>query len=151
MLALSCHGKALAMIKAMAAGEYEGTRGVTAWYRLTRSPWIQRAKNSWVGWESFQPQRCVKMSDISSNFELWESRIREYEKLGDREDPDKRSSPNVVSKCRIFQVTLSCGRVAFESMRLVCSGTVGLRDREDPDKRSRQLQGCNRSQLSATR
>ena len=36
VLALNCKGKALAMIKALAAGEYKATRGVTAWYRLTR-------------------------------------------------------------------------------------------------------------------
>ena len=36
VLALNRKGEALAMIKALAAGEYEATRGVTAWYRLTR-------------------------------------------------------------------------------------------------------------------
>ena len=79
-LALNCKGEVLAKINALAAGGDEGTRGVTAWHGQTRSPWIQRAKNSGVGWERFP-------------------------------------SFNGVSRCRIFQVTLSCGRVAFESMR----------------------------------
>ena len=36
VLALNCKGEALAMIKALAAGDFEATRGVTAWYRLSR-------------------------------------------------------------------------------------------------------------------
>ena len=36
VLALNCKGEALGMIKALAAAEYESTRGVTAWFRLTR-------------------------------------------------------------------------------------------------------------------
>ena len=36
MLALNCKGVARALIKALAAGEHEATRGVVAWYRLTR-------------------------------------------------------------------------------------------------------------------
>ena len=82
VLALNCKGEAVAMIKALAAGEYEGTRGVTAWYRLTRDHRGSSAHRilGLVG-RVFQPQRCVKMSDISNHLELWESRIREYEKL----------------------------------------------------------------------
>ena len=70
------------MIKALAAGEYEGTRGVTAWYGLTRDHRGSSAQRilGFVG-RVFQPQRCVNMSEISSLPELWESRIREYEKL----------------------------------------------------------------------
>ena len=62
---LNSKGDSLAMIKALAAGEYEETHGVAASYRLT---WIQRATDSGVGWE---------MSDISGHLELWESRLRE--------------------------------------------------------------------------
>ena len=82
VLALNCKGEALGMIKALAAGEYEGTRGVTAWYGLTRDHRGSSAQRilGFVG-RVFQPQRCVNMSEISSLPELWENRIREYEKL----------------------------------------------------------------------
>ena len=62
VLALNFKGEALAMIKAVAAGEYEATRGVTAWYRLTgdhRGSSAQRILGL-VG-RVFQPQRCQKM------------------------------------------------------------------------------------------
>ena len=77
VLALNCKGDALAMIKALAAGEYEATLGVTAWYRLTRDHRGSSAQRilGLVG-RVFQPQRCQKMSDIPSCVELWESRFR---------------------------------------------------------------------------
>ena len=74
VLALNFKGEALAMIKALAAGECEGTRGVTAWCGPThggRGSSAQRILGL-VG-EFSKPQRCVNMSDISSHFELWES------------------------------------------------------------------------------
>ena len=52
MLALNCKGGTLAMIKALAAGEYEATRGVTAWYRLTRDHG-GCATNPGTAWTSF--------------------------------------------------------------------------------------------------
>ena len=78
-MALNCKGEALGMIKALAAAD-ESTRGVAAWYRLFRD----------VG-RIFQHQRCLKISDIPSHPELWESRIGEYEKwvFKNREYPDK--------------------------------------------------------------
>ena len=81
-LALNRKGETLAMIKALAAGEHEATHGVTAWYRLTRDHRGSSAQRIFglVG-RVFEPQRCLKMSDISSHVELWKSRIREYEKL----------------------------------------------------------------------
>ena len=68
VLALNCKGEALAMFKAPAAGEYEGTRAVPAWKRLTpRSPWIQRAKNSGIGLESFpSPALCQDVGYFKS-------------------------------------------------------------------------------------
>ena len=54
VLALNFKGEALAMIKALAAGECEGTRGVTAWCGPTHGGrGSQRATNFGVGWESF--------------------------------------------------------------------------------------------------
>ena len=102
VLALSCKGEALAMIKALAAGEHEGTRGVTAWYRLTRDHRGSSAQRilGLVG-RVFQPQRCVKMSDISSHLELWESRIREYEKLVFQTEKIQTKVPD---SCKVFIV-----------------------------------------------
>ena len=90
------------MIKALAAGEHEGTRGVTAWCRLTRdhrgySP--QRILGL-VG-RVFQLQRCVMMSDISSHLELWESRMREYEKLVFQ---TAKIQTKVPDSCKVFIV-----------------------------------------------
>ena len=102
VLALNCKGEALAMIKALAAGEHEGTRGVTAWYRLTRDHRGSSAQRilGLVG-RVFQPQRCVKMSDISSHLELWESRIREYEKLVFQTEKIQTKVPD---SCKVFIV-----------------------------------------------
>ena len=49
------------MIKALAAGEHEATRGVTAWYRLTRDHCGSSAQRilGLVG-RVFQPQRCLR-------------------------------------------------------------------------------------------
>ena len=102
MLALNCKGEALAMIKALAEGEYEGTRGVTAWYRLTgdhRGSSAQRILGL-VG-RVFQPQRCQKMSDIPSYVEMWESRIREYEKLVYKTEKIQTKVPD---SCKVFIV-----------------------------------------------
>ena len=78
MLALNCKGDALAMIKALAVGEFEATRGVTAWYPVDSGPpWIQCATNPGLVGRVFQPQRFQKVSDIPSYVELWESRTRE--------------------------------------------------------------------------
>ena len=64
-------GEALAMMKALAAGEYEAMRGVTAWYRLTRDHRGSSAQR-FLGLVKrvFQPQRCQKMSNILSHVEL---------------------------------------------------------------------------------
>ena len=102
VLALNCKGEALAMIKALAAGEYEATRGVTAWYRLTRDHRGSSAQRilGLVG-RVFQPQRCPKMSDIPSHVELWESRIREYEKLVYQTEKIQTKVPD---SCKVFIV-----------------------------------------------
>ena len=90
------------MFKALAAGEYVGTRGVTAWYRLTRDHRGSGAQRilGLVG-RVFQTQRCVKMSEISSHFELWESRIREYEKLVFQTEKIQTKVPD---SCKVFIV-----------------------------------------------
>ena len=102
VLALNCKGEALAMIKALAAGEYEATRGVTAWYRLTREHRGSSAQRilGLVG-RVLQPQRCPKMSDIPSHVELWESRIREYEKLVYQTEKIQTKVPD---SCKVFIV-----------------------------------------------
>ena len=90
------------MIKALAAVEYEATRGVTAWYRLTRDYRGSSAQRilGLVG-RVFQPQRCQKMSDIPSYVELWESRIREYEKLVYQTEKIQTEVPD---SCKVFIV-----------------------------------------------
>ena len=77
VLALNCKGEALAMIKALATGEHEATRGATAWYRLTRDHRGSSAQRilGLVG-RVFQPVRAPKMSDTMSYIELWENQIR---------------------------------------------------------------------------
>ena len=102
VLALNCKGESLAMIKSLAAGEYEATRGVTAWYRLTRDHRGSSAQRilGLVG-RVFQPQRCQKMSNIPSYVELWESRISEYEKLAYQTE---KIQTNVPDSCRVFIV-----------------------------------------------
>ena len=100
VLALCCKGEALAMIKALAAGEYEATRGVTAWYRLTRDHCGSSAQRTLglVG-RVFQPQRCQKMSDIPSYVDLWESRIREYDSLVYKTEKIQTKVPD---SCKVF-------------------------------------------------
>ena len=90
------------MIKALAAGEYEATRGVTAWYRLTRDHRGSSAQRilGFVG-RVFQPQRCQKMSHIPSYVELWESRIREYGKLIYQTEKIQTKVPD---SCKVFIV-----------------------------------------------
>ena len=92
-LALNCKGEALAKIKALAAGGDEGTRGVTAWHGPTRDHRGFSAQRT--------PQRCVKMSDISSHLELWERRIREYEKLVFQTE---KIQTKVLHGCKVFIV-----------------------------------------------
>ena len=95
VVALNCKGEALAMVKALAAGEHEATRG--AWYRLTRDHRGSSAQRL-VG-RVFQPQRCPKMSDIPSHVTLWESRIREYEKLVYQTEKIQTKVPD---SCKVF-------------------------------------------------
>ena len=78
------------------------TRGVTAWYRLTRDHRGSMAQRilGLVG-RVFQLQRCVKMSDISSHLELWESHIREYEKLVFQTEKIQTKVPD---SCKVFIV-----------------------------------------------
>ena len=85
------------MIKALAAGEYEASRGVTAWYRLTRDHRGSSAQRilGLVG-RVFQPLRCPNMSDVSSHVELWESRIRECEKLVYQTEKIQTKVPDIV-------------------------------------------------------
>ena len=91
VLALNCKGEALAMIKALAAGENEATRGVTAWYRLTRDYRGSSAQRilGLVGRVS-QLQRCQKMSDI-----------RECEKLVYQTEKIQTKVPD---SCKVFIV-----------------------------------------------
>ena len=100
--ALNCKGEALAIIEALVAGEYEAARGVTAWYRLTRNHRGSSAQRilGLVG-RVFQPQRCQKVSDIPSYVELWESRIREYEKLDYQTEKIQTKVPDI---CKVFIV-----------------------------------------------
>ena len=102
VLALKCKGEALAMIKALAAGEYETTRGETAWSRLTRDHCGSSAQRilGLVG-RVFQPQCCQKMSDIPSHVELWESRTREFEKLVYQTEKIRTKVPD---SCKVFIV-----------------------------------------------
>ena len=100
-LALNCKGEALAMIRALAATEYEGHRGITAWNRLTRDyrgsdgqrilGLVQRI---------FQPPRITKMSETVGALELWETRIREYERLVARTENLFRSHFGSRTSCR---------------------------------------------------
>ena len=92
------------MIKALAAGECEGTRGVTAWCGPTHDHHGSSAQRilGLVG-RVVQPQRCVNMSDISSHFELWESRIREYEKLVFE---TQKIQTKVPDSCKVLTVPL---------------------------------------------
>ena len=54
VLALTCKGEALAMVKALAAGEYERhARSDRVVSVDSRPPWIQCATNPWIGWTSF--------------------------------------------------------------------------------------------------
>ena len=101
-LALNCKGEALAMIKALATGEHETTRGVTAWYRLTRDHRGSSAQRilGLVG-RVFQPARAQKMSDTVGHIELWESRIREYEKLVYQTEKIETRVPD---SCKVFVV-----------------------------------------------
>ena len=55
---------------------------------------------SWVGRVS-QPQRDQKMSYIPRHVELWESRIREYEKLVYQTEKIQRTVPD---SCKVFIV-----------------------------------------------
>ena len=102
VLALNCKGEALAMIKALATTEYETTRGVTARYRLTRDHRGSSAQRilGLVG-RVFQPTRAPKMSDTMSYIELWESRIREYEKLVFQTEKIETKVPD---SCKVFIV-----------------------------------------------
>ena len=102
VLALNCKGEALAMIKALATVEHETTRGVTAWYRLTRDHRGSSAQRilGLVG-RVFQPTRAPKMSDTMSYIELWESRIREYEKLVFQTEKMETKVPD---SCKVFIV-----------------------------------------------
>ena len=71
------------MIKALAAGEYEATRGVPAWYRLTRDHRGSSAQGILGLVERvFQPQRCQKMTDIFGHVELWECHIPGVREVG---------------------------------------------------------------------
>ena len=90
------------MFKALAADEYKATRGVTAWYRLTRDHRGSSARRilGLVG-RVFQPQRCQEMSDIPSFVELWKSRIREYEQLVYQTEKIQTKVPD---SCKVFIV-----------------------------------------------
>ena len=102
VLALNCKGDALAMIKNLASTEHERTRGVTAWHRLTRD---HRGSNTQrilglVG-RVFQPPRSTKHSDLTGAIEMWETRIREYERLVEQTEGDKCKVPQ---SCKVFIV-----------------------------------------------
>ena len=90
------------MIKALAVTERAETRGVTAWYRLTRSHRGSSAQRilGLVG-RVFQPTRAPKMSATMSYIELWESRIREYEKLVYQTE---KLETRVPDSCKVFLV-----------------------------------------------
>ena len=90
------------MIKALAAPEYEETRGIAARFRLTRNhrgSSTQRIPGP-VG-RAFQPPRCSKLSEFPGIIELWESRIREYEKLVLQTENLVIKVPN---SCKVFIV-----------------------------------------------
>ena len=73
----------LPMIKASAAGEHEATRGVTVWYELTRHHRGSSAQRflGLVGRVCLYTDVVWICQTLTSHVELWESRIREYEKL----------------------------------------------------------------------
>ena len=104
VLALNCKGDALAMIKGLATSDNENEvrRGVTAWYRLTRDQKGTSAQRI-LGLVSriFQPTRAPKMSDTPAYIELWESRIREYERLVEKTEGLKTAVPD---SCKVFLI-----------------------------------------------
>ena len=101
-LALNCKGDALAMIKNLASTEHEKTRGVTAWHRLTKD---HRGSNTQrilglVG-RVFQPPRILKYLDLTGAIEMWETRIREYERLVKQTEGEACKVPQ---SCKVFIV-----------------------------------------------
>ena len=103
-LALNCKGEALGSIKALAGSEYGTHSGVTAWRRLTKDHRGSSATRI-LGLVSrvFQPQRATKLSDVPSYVELWEARIREYEKLVEAEEKKEHTVPK---SCKTFLIRM---------------------------------------------
>ena len=90
------------MIKSLAGVEYEAIRGITAWYRLTRDHRGSSTQRilGLVG-RVFQPPRCQKMAEAPGSLELWESRIREYERLVLQVE---KLETRVPDSCKVFIV-----------------------------------------------
>ena len=87
------------MMKALATGEYEDhARSDIVVSVDSRPPWVQCATNPGIGWTSFSTSM---LSDIPSYVELWESRIREYEKLVYQTEKIQIKVPDC---CKVFIV-----------------------------------------------
>ena len=72
-LALNCKGEALALIKSFAATQFEKTRGITAWWRLTRDHRGSSAQRIMgLAMRVFHPTRVSKMSE-TLHLEVWEA------------------------------------------------------------------------------
>ena len=82
VLALNTRGEALAQIKLLAEAEHEARRGISAWWRLTRD---HRGTSDQIimGLASrvFHPTWATTLAASVAHVELWESRVRAYEKL----------------------------------------------------------------------